>query len=339
MPKRQSVKTQLCRLCALALLLLSLASPGVAADFILHLKNGDRLTGAIHSETAAELQLQTKSLGLVKIPIAEIKKREAIVPLPTEDPLLTANTVNTSTNTPPAAPPTTNIVTAPKPVPPPKVEGPKNWNVDLQFGLNLRYSTREQREMLAIGKYTYATNGFRQAFDYNFTYGRTDGLLSANRMSGASKTEWDLNPKWYLFGLAGAGYDDVRRIELQWELNPGVGYQWIKKPDYVLKTEIGLSYQEQHFTTGTDIDTYGARVAGIFTWRIWDKLVADGRAEFFPSFSEWGEYRVRLESTLKYPLRKNVSLNLIVIDLYDSKPAPRVENNDLQIRSAIGVKF
>jgi hypothetical protein len=338
MPKRPSVKPQLSCVCALALLLLFSVCPAEAADFILHLKNGDRLTGAIQSETPTNLVLQTKSFGAVKIPLAEIKKREAIVPLPTEDPLLTANTV--ATNTPPAAPPKTNIVAAPTlPPAPVKVEGPKNWNVDLQFGLNLRYSAREQREMLAIGKYTYATNGFRQAFDYNFTYGRTDGIESANRMNGSSKTEWDLSPKWYLFGLAGAGYDDVRRIELQWELSPGLGYQWIKKSDYVLKTEFGLSYQEQHFTAGNDIDTYGARLAAIFTWRIWDKLVADGRAEFFPSFSEFGDYRVRLESTLKYPLRKNVSLNLIVIDLYDSKSAPGVENNDLQIRSALGVKF
>lgn len=323
-------------LCICALFLLPIVQPLRATDFILHLKNGDRLTGAITSETEAEVVLQTKTFGALKIPVAEIKKREAAIPTgaPAEDPLITANTVGT--NAAPAQ------MTAPKtnaPAAAVKPPAPKHWNVDLQFGLNVRYSTREQQEALAIGKYTYAKQSFREALDYNFTYGRTEGIQSANRMSGASKTEWDLNPKVYVFGLAGGGYDEVRLIDLQWEVNPGVGYQWIKKPDYVLKTEVGLSYQEQEFANRPDLETYGGRVAGIFTWRIWDKLVAEGRAEIFPSFSDLGEYRMRLESTLKYPLRKNVSLNVIVIDLYDTNPAPGVENNDLQIRSAIGVKF
>lgn len=337
MPKRKRTGSQwVFSVCAL--FLVSICPRALAADFVLHLKNGDRLTGAITSETAAEVVFKTR-LGTVKIPPGEISKREPVpeTAAPAEDPLITSNTVKSAA--PPAAP-ATNVVSAPAPAAPAvKPPAPKHWNLDLQFGLNLRYSTREQQEMLAIGKYTYGKEKLRETLDYNFTYGRTEGIRSANRMSGASKTEYDLSPQVYLFGLGGAGYDEVRRIDLQWEVSPGVGYQWVKKTDYVFKTEFGLSYQEQYFATGDELDIYGGRLAAIFTWRIWDKLVADGRGEIFPSFSDFGEYRVRLESTLKYPLRKNVSLNLIVIDLYDTNPAPGVENNDLQIRSAIGVKF
>jgi len=82
-----------------------------------------------------------------------------------------------------------------------------------------------------------------------------------------------------------------------------------------------------------------ARLAGIMTWRIWDKLMEDLKVEYFPNVKSVDEYRFRLESTLRYPLLKNLSLNLIVVDLYDTQAPPGVQNNDLQVRSALGIKF
>jgi hypothetical protein len=48
---------------------------------------------------------------------------------------------------------------------------------------------------------------------------------------------------------------------------------------------------------------------------------------------------LRGESTLRYPLLQNLSINLNVIDLYDTAAPPGVEPNDLQVRSALGIKF
>lgn len=311
-----------------------------AADVIIHLRNGDRVTGAIEAETATEVTIRSGTLGKIVIPVGEILRREGVT-----TPAPTTNTVTTGAPATPA--PTTNAVavTAPTPSPAPapapvvKPPKPKRWNSEFQFGVNLRYTTKDQQEALVIAKSTYANGRFREILDYNFSWGETEGIQSANRMFGSAKSEWDITPKIYLFGLAGAGYDEIRLIDWQWELNPGMGYQWIKKPDFVFKTEIGLGYQDQYFDNDREVKTYSGRLAAIFTWRIWDKLLADGKAEYFPDVRAIDEYRFRFESTLRYPLLKNVSLNLVVIDLYDTQAPPGVENNDLQVRSAIGVKF
>jgi putative salt-induced outer membrane protein YdiY len=294
------------------------------------LRNGDRVTGEIVSETATEVTLRSGALGKVTIPVGEILKREQVV-AKTAAPAPSTNVV---TVTPP-----TGVTNAPSATAKAPVVKPKHWNSELQFGLNLRYSTRDQQEALIVAKSTYSNGRFREILDYNYAYGETEGVLSANRMSGSSKTEWDIKPKVYAFGLAGAGYDEIRKIDRSFEVNPGVGYQWIKKPELVFKTEVGLGYQDQFFADGREVNAYSGRLAGIFTWRIWDKLIADGRAEYFPNISAVDEYRLRFESTLRYPLLKNLSLNLIVLDLYDTQAPAKVENNDLQVRSAIGVKF
>lgn len=332
MRKRKRNANFLALICAAAL-----ALGAHAADVIIHLRNGDRLTGKITGETPTEVTLQTATLGKILVPVGQILKREEPVAAP---PAGATNTVAATTITnaplaaskpPPATPAPTPVATKPKP--------PKLWNTELQFGLNLRYTTRDQQEALVIAKTTYAKGKFREILDYNFTWGRTEDTQTANRMSGSAKSEYDLTPKWYLFGLAGAGYDEIRLIDRQWEINPGVGYQWIKKPDFVFKTEVGMSYQDQYFKNGNELNTFAGRLAGIFTWRIYEKLTADGRLEYFPNIKDINEYRLRAESTLRYPLLQNLSINLNVIDLYDTEAPPAVEQNDLQVRSSLGIKF
>jgi hypothetical protein len=218
-------------------------------------------------------------------------------------------------------------------------KGPKLWNSELQIGLNLRYNNSESQEYLLVAKTTYAKTPFRHIFDYNFTYGRTEGIVSANRMAGTEKTEFDLNPRWYLFNQAGAGYDEIRKINLQYEESPGIGYVLLTNANLILKSEVGFTFQQQFQKEQETQTTYSARFGELFTWRIWDKLLAEGRFEFFPNLADFGQYRIRFESTVKYPLTKSLSLNLIFIDLYDTLSARDVSNNDVQIRSSLGVKF
>src|SRR5437868_2714478 len=109
-----------------------------------------------------------------------------------------------------------------------KPKGPKLWNTELQFGLNLRYSTKDQQEYLVLAKSTYAKPPFRHIFDYNFNYGRTEGIISGDKMVASEKTEFDLSKKTYIFSLLGGGYDQIRRIDAQYELSPGVGWNLLQ---------------------------------------------------------------------------------------------------------------
>jgi putative salt-induced outer membrane protein YdiY len=308
-----------------------------AGDVIIHLRNGDRVTGAIVGETPTEVTLQSGPLGKIIIPVGQILKREEIVATPA------AAAKTSTTNTTTVATTTTNAPAAAKPPTAPAVvtkpKEPKHWNTELQFGLNLRYSSIDQQESLVIAKSTYSKNHFREILDYNFTWGKTEQTQTANKMTGSAKSEYDLTPKWYLFMLAGGGYDEIRLIDRQIEVDPGVGYQWIKTPDFVFKNEVGLGYLDQNFSDGHNVEAYSGRLAAIFTWRIYDKLTADGRFEYFPNLLSIEEYRFRFESALRYPLFKNLSINLNVIDVYDTQAPTGVQNNDLQVRSAIGVKF
>ena len=61
--------------------------------------------------------------------------------------------------------------------------------------------------------------------------------------------------------------------------------------------------------------------------------------EFFVNGEDFSQFRFRFDSTFTYKLIENLSLNFSVIDLYDTDPAPSVDQNELMIRSSIGITF
>jgi putative salt-induced outer membrane protein YdiY len=334
-----------------------------AESAIIHLKNGDRLTGKIVSESTNSLTLATPLLGTLQVPLNQIEKRE-IVPTPEPEKPGTNSIANAAapanspgTNAPPSAGTNTVAEGASATVPELKAKKPKPklqpanpeampiastpslWKHDLRFGLNLHYAEQSSQEFLFIGKSTYGSPPWRHIFDVNFKYGHTEGVLSENSLDASEKTEYQLSPKTYLFGIVGGGYDEIRLIDVQYELGPGLGVELLKLTNFVWKTESGLNFQQQYRSDHTKESAFELRIAEIFAWHVWDKLTADTKAELFTNLGQMGEYRFRLEANLRYPVSDRISLNLDLIDLYDTESPDGVRPNDMQIRSTIGVSF
>jgi len=336
---------------------------------ILHLANGDRVSGRIVAETEKEVTLLNAAIGQVVVRKQDIRMREEVnieapqLAAPSARRQTNAPAAAAKTNTPPAvatvtnAAPSTNIVAksstnapigaaqkAPAKPPvaakaPEKPKGPKRTNTDIQLGLNMRWGRRDSEDFFSTVRSTYNKDKLRHTADGSFAYGKTEEVLSANRLTLSSKLDYDIKKGWYAYNLIGGGYDEMRRLNYQYEVGPGMGYEVLTLTNFVWKTELGFTYQFQDRDRDADEKSYSARLGNIITWRIWDKLTADARIEIFPSLEEPGEFRTRSDATFRYPLWKNISLNLNGIHLYESDPPPNVPNSDLQIRSAIGIRF
>ncbi len=351
------------RLRGIALLHLLLAGWFIAAaaqgqSIILHLRNGDRVSGQLLAEEPARLTLTNSILGHVVIPLAEITRREgptnAVSTLATASPSVATNK--------PAAPALTpvlqqklndlqaiyaagalsagefqrqrgQILNLPKP------PGPKRWSAEVFAGMDLLFGEKDRQLYTGRAKLTYARAPLRNNFDYLFTYGYTDGELTANRMDGSMKTDLDISRRAYLYSLGGAGYDAIRRIDWRYEIGPGLGYHLIKTTNFVARVEAGFHYQVQNFEDKDEENSYSQRLAQDIRWNMGSQFTFDEKAEYFPELNDLDAFKVRVEANLRYWLRSNLSLNLTVIDTYDTRTAGGIGQNDLQVRSSIGVKF
>ena len=302
----------------------------------LKLRNGDRVTGSVLSENSLRLILSNAWTTNLTIPITQIETREKIGAPP-----VIARPVQAAV-TPASAKP----VSAASPAIAPKK--PSAWHGEAQVGTDLTFSAKDRQLYYARLKLIYAhdlklgsgvLHQFKNILDYNFAYGFTEGIVSDNRMEGSSKTDFDMSKKIFVYNLGGAGYDEIAKTDLRYEIGPGLGYHLLKTTNLVLNTESGVNYQARFFSDHRKDERFFLRLAQDLNWKISHRLSFDEKFEFFPRIEDFGQYRSRFESNLRFLLRENLSLNFTVVDIYDTQPARDVSKNDLQIRSSLGLKF
>jgi hypothetical protein len=320
-----------------------------AETVILHLKNGDRIAGTIISEDTNRVVITTTWIKELAVPAAEIVSRETAPPeakAPTAAAPAVAPT-NPPAAAPPALPPAKPANRPATVAAPPPAPRPKHWKAELKVGADFLLGAKEQEIYYGRLKFTYERpygsdpkQFFRNITDYSVDYGRTEGVLSANRMDGSDKTDFDIGKrKFFVYNLAGAGYDEIRKLDLHYEAGPGLGYHVFALTNFVLNAEAGINYQAQYRSDHTTSENFYYRFAEDLTWKLNKRLTLTEKLEFFPQVEHVARYRGRFESTLSYGFWQNLSLNVTVLDLYDTQPALNVPNNDLQIRSSLGITF
>lgn len=336
-----------------------------AETVTLHLRTGERIAGAIVSENTNCVVVSNFWASGLSIPLAQVEKRETnvvaslakISPTTTNPPAATTN-MAAKTTSPAVVVAATAISKTNAPSAQPKTAKPKLWRADVQFGVDLLYGRVDRKIYNTRFKLTYARpyannpgKFFRNTLDYLYEYGetqvrtvnrgvtKTDTVLSANRMEGSDKTDFDIGKKVFVYNQVGAGYDEIRKIDLRYEAGPGVGYHLFALTNFVANVESGANYQVQYRTVGEDTENFYYRLAEDLTWKLHPKITLTEKFEYFPRAGDLSEYRARFESRLSFQLLKNLSFNFSVIDLYDTQPAPNVSKNELQVRSTIGVTF
>ena len=310
----------------LVLLTLFSATPLRAEKVIFHLQNGDRIEGTIVSENTNQVVITNEWTKSLSIPLSAIKNRDVVRPPPTP----------------------TNAVAAVKPAAPTtpvKPAAPKRWKTNLTLGTDLQVGARDRQLFYTRVKLTYEQpykqapkKFFRSIIDYSMDYGETDGLRSANRMDGSVKTDFDIDKHWYVYNLGGAGYDEIRKLDLYYEEGPGMGYHLFATEKFIANLEAGGNYQVQEREDGSESKNFFLRFAENVTWKL-GKFTLTEKFEFTPRAEDFSRFRFKFDSTLSFPVWKNLSINLSVLDLYDTDPAAGSEKNELLVRSTVGITF
>ena len=303
-----------------------------AESVVLILKNGDRISGTLTSEHTNYVTISNLWTRAAMVPVAAISRREKVAAPPANgEPLRLVAPGAAAVAAAGKSMPGLGTNAAAKPAK--QVAGEVFAGADVGFG------TRNRELYTGRLKAAYTEGRFRSVLDYFFTYGRTDGTLSANRMDASSKTDYDLTKRLYVYNLAAGGYDQIRKIDARYEAGPGAGDKLILRTNFVVRAEYGVNYQAQYFADNTSRESVYHRLAEDVAWKLNTRLSLTERFEYFPRLTEIEQYRLRIEANLKYMLGNSLSLNLTVIDLYDSQPAAGVRPSDVQLLSSIGLKF
>jgi hypothetical protein len=348
------IRSLLIRLVAFLLLGGLPTATQAAETVVFHLRNGDRITGEVVSRKSDAVVVRSLA-GKVRIPLDLIERREEKVP-----PAVVATPKPASPAAKPAPTPASGVV---KSTPPPAVdirtnlaslgENPwyrpgwirpllTNWNVNIQLGSDLGFGTTDRQTFYGNASAIHRWDRVRNSATASAAYGVLNGFDSANRLDGSLKTDIDLGSrrKVYAFNLAGAGFDHIRRLDLQYQEGAGFGYKLLEKPRFILNAELGAQYQQFDFVgTSRDRDLISVRFGEDLTWELSSKLKIRQTLAFMPNITDFGDFRAQYTLNFSYPLLKRTTLNLNIIDLYDTNPVIGVNNNDLTIQTTLGISF
>ena len=352
--RRRNSAEKACAAAVAAALLASL--PLRAEPVVLILKNGDRISGELTAEDDSKVTVRSPVVGKLRIAKSEISKRERpLAPAPVATPPSAAvPPVAAVKTTPPATARKPGAPVAPAPVPTGELPGglaryvPEwtrpfltNWHGNVQLGMDVGFGTTDRKTFYINGSASHAWNRVRNLADFHVAYGSLNAVQSANRMDGSMKTDLDLSRsrRLYVYNQGGTGYDEIRHVSLEFHEGAGLGYKILQRPKLIINGETGMQYEHQTYLNAPQRSFVSLRLGENMTWKISDKLSVTQRLAYTPDIADFGEFRVRFDLGVGYPLFKRVTLNLNVIEQYDAKPPLGVDKNDLQVQSTLGITF
>lgn len=224
----------LSHLCSILFPVCLLAGSASAQATILHLKNGDRISGLIASKNANRVVISNAWVKALSIPLSEIASFQT----------------NKTATAPASAHPATKgrlaarrarVIAALKPsvIVPAKLIG--IWHGQINIGTSIILSRVEQRDCSVHAKFVYQRpyqgnpkKFFRNTIRFGGEYQRTDNHDSANHAHFDDKADFDLWNSFYAYGQDGVGYDRIQNIDFQDRVGPG-GAPFGSAPKFGLK--------------------------------------------------------------------------------------------------------
>jgi hypothetical protein len=335
------------------------ASPS-APPVILHLRNGDRITGEILRDDAKGIVIRSPIAGKLTVARDAILRREVpggpTTPLTATNPTVTNATVATTPPSVPKAPVATAAapVSSPTNAPAQAISLSKepwlpawispfltNWHGNVGLGMNLGFGTTERQTFFVSANATHAWQRVANSVNYNAAYGLVNEVEAANRMEGMLKTDVFVDSKrhLYAYNLMLGGYDAIRLINRRLEEGVGMGYRVYERPRLIVNVELGGQYQRFDYAQQEDRSIWSGRISENLVWKPSDKFNVTQKLQFMPNVSDPSDYRVRFDLIASYPLFKRITMSLNAINEYESLPPRGVDNNDLQITTNVNITF
>jgi putative salt-induced outer membrane protein YdiY len=347
MNKRMRMKT-IFLLCAV----ICLAAPARGDEVIF--KNGDRLTGTVKSVDGGKLKIDTKVAGVVTVDMKDVQTftTDASVQMRMQDNSIVRDKIAANADIPATQPATqpAAVVANGKAVAVTDIKrlnAAQAWTGSVLVNGNL---SRGNTHTEALGIAADATlrrddevydDRFSLTAGYNFGNQTVDGVSSTSADNWFAQMKYDkfFTEKWYGYGLF--RYDHDRLAFLNYRLSPGVGvgYQWIESADFNFRTEAGLSYVYEDYSTGGTDDRVALRLAYHVDKKLNPDVSLFHNLEWLPGIMDPGDYNLNADAGVRAKLTDSMFSEFKLQYQRDSTPAPGALKNDIQMLLGVGWQF
>lgn len=167
-------------------------------------------------------------------------------------------------------------------------------------------------------------------------YGETDDAKTTQSGDALAQYNRLVSGRSFATLRATAEFDDIADLDYRLMVGPGVGYYLLREDRRNLSLEVGALYREQKQTGESENDVM-YRFAESFEWKGAGKTRFWQKAEYIPKATDFDDFLFNAELGVESGLGGRLSLRLLAVDKYASRPGADIERNEMQLKAGLVV--
>ena len=209
--------------------------------------------------------------------------------------------------------------------------------ISIDAGLSLS-KANNVRQTSAAGKISY--RGIKWYFSARFNnVGTTqDDVDPIDRSEGGMNFTRDIFGNAMVLGGLEFLSNSEQMLDLRSTVKAGVGYYLIRSNKLYMQAGIGIAFSQEKYD-GIEKTKQGSfEGLGGTEFNAYDigDLSFQMKLTTYPSFSEWGRWRIDFDTSLKYDLPLDFYVKLSYVHNFDSEPLVEVSKNDYVFKTSLG---
>lgn len=313
-------------------------------------KNGDRLTGQVLELKDGKLGFDSKVVGVISIPWADVATFSSDEPVTIvfEDKSVIVDKVSVAEPGSVRTQGTTAIAAQNVPLASAVKLNPEpeQWKGTAVAGAGFdRGNTRRNAGNGAIDAVRRGEND-RITFGAGYAAEKTrdtetgEDVTTKRNLFGSLQYDLFFRPKWYMYANARGEKDGVADLALRLTTGVGLGYQFYETDTFKLNVESGPTWVSENYTDDTPNNDYLAvRVAWNLDWVMVPGVSFFHNGSAFPSLESRHDQLVITKTGLRYKLWGDFFGESKVLWAWDSTPADDKERQDLSVILGLGYGF
>jgi putative salt-induced outer membrane protein YdiY len=272
---------------------------------VLTLRNGDRLSGTVVSQTQDMIVFDHELLGQMQIKRSLVETQASAA------------------------------AEHPKPE-----KGDLEWVRKLTAGYEMASGNTEfqrfngdflvNRNRVWVNEWTFKGDG---------TLEKTKDKLSVQKGQTSLRYAYSLSKKLYNFYRVSAEHDLFENLSARIIPSTGLGYWLTDRDDLKLLGEAGAGYQWEFFRPDDEESAPILHTRAMIEKKLSDHVSAGFDHYYFPRLNEFGNYRMETEAFLRFLFSEQFALKVKAQNQYHSRPKKNAEKNDFRLVSGLEYSF
>lgn len=352
---------------AFVLMILLLCSAPLARAEKVHLKDGNVVEGTFQRVLNGNIVFKTKSMGTLTIPAANIasftskstvvvvlksgKRSDGIFSVTSDGAWKLQATGGTMTLK-------AGDVAAVYPMDVFMKENPagprrpwQDWTGGGTLGYVLQQSSQNSRSLSIGFNSTRAEPGLagllprrRTTFGFNLAFAtvtQAGVTTKANTLTSVLRQDFFIggSARNYLFAQGQWDHIQPQELQLRQTYGGGIGRDIVRRGNFALSIQGGLTYVRTRFETGELRNEMDALAGEKVSLTVLKRLHINHEFDVYPNVTSAGDYRFNSLTALDAPISKRFSFNISVNDQFLSRPLPGTQSNVLILSTGLGVNF